>query len=148
MYDPELGDVAMQPEDIFLNLDAAYYAIFLVEPAEGWQFDEEENLTVTINGREDIVDSFFVYEGQLYIASIDCSICLFGDVNLDGTVTAEDALLAMRYAMGLAELTEEQLYQMEVNGNGAYDLVDATLILRYAMGIIDHFPVEEPYLVW
>lgn len=147
MYDPELGDVTVLPEDLFLNLDAVYYAIFVVDPAEDWQFDEED-LVVTINGRADIVEFSFVYEGQLYIMTIDCEICLFGDVNLDGTVTAEDALLAMRYAMGLIDLTEEQLYQMEVDFSETYDLADATLILRYAMGIIDHLPVEEPYLYW
>ena len=59
-----------------------------------------------------------------------------GDIDADGAVGANDALLALRYAMGLLELGTDQLLRGDVNGDGAVDPVDALLILRSAMGII------------
>ena len=67
---------------------------------------------------------------------------MHGDVDLNGTVQVADAILALRYQMGLIELTDEQLAQAEVTGDGQVTLADAILILRYAMGLIDHFPIE------
>ena len=67
---------------------------------------------------------------------------IHGDVDLNGTVEVTDAILALRYQMGLVELTDEQLAQAEVTGDGQVTLADAILILRYAMGLIDHFPIE------
>ncbi|GEM_PF-1952627 len=66
----------------------------------------------------------------------------YGDVDLNGTVEVADAILALRYQMGLIELTDEQLDQAEVTGNGVVSIADSILILRYAMGLIDHFPIE------
>lgn len=60
---------------------------------------------------------------------------LFGDVNGDGAVTAEDALLVMRCALELIDLTPEQLELADINGDCFVNLVDALLILRTAMGL-------------
>ena len=64
---------------------------------------------------------------------------LLGDVNGDGTVAIDDALLAMRHAMGLLSLSAEQLARANVNGDSVVDISDALLIMRYAMGLITHF---------
>ena len=58
-----------------------------------------------------------------------------GDVNLDGFVTSEDALLALRYAMGMQDLSAEQIAQGDVNGDGQVTAEDALIILRRGMGI-------------
>lgn len=58
-----------------------------------------------------------------------------GDVNLNGEVTAEDALLALRYTLELAELEATALLAGDMNGDGVVNSEDALLILRYAMGI-------------
>jgi hypothetical protein len=59
-----------------------------------------------------------------------------GDVDLNGSVDGADALLALRYAMGImTDLTAEQLAQGDVNGDGAVDGTDALMILRMSMGI-------------
>ena len=58
-----------------------------------------------------------------------------GDVDQNGHVEAADALLALRHALGIIELTPEQLEFADVNGGGC-TAEDALIILRYAMGII------------
>ncbi len=150
-YVTETGDTIMLPGDNFINLDAEYHVIFVLDPEEGWVFSEE--CVTMINGDEGLVDFSSVSDGRLYIASVDFTVYAepiithLGDVNLNGTVEVADAILAMRYAMGLVDLNEEQLYQCEVSGNGVYDLVDATLILRFAMNLIDGFPAD-PEPIW
>ncbi len=59
-----------------------------------------------------------------------------GDVNGDGSAAIDDALLAMRYAMGLISLTDEQLACADVNGDGDVAIDDALIIMRAAMGLI------------
>ncbi|MGN0809604.1 MAG: InlB B-repeat-containing protein [Christensenellales bacterium] len=53
-----------------------------------------------------------------------------GDVNYDGIVETTDAVLAMRAAMGLIELDDEQLLAADVNSDMHLNLADATRILR------------------
>ena len=68
---------------------------------------------------------------------------IYGDVNGNGEVTAPDAAMAARYAVGLIDLTPEQITKADVNGENDVTATDAALIARYAVGLIDVFPVEE-----
>lgn len=56
-----------------------------------------------------------------------------GDVNMDGTVDAVDALLAMRQALGIITLTAEQAALADMNSDNAVTSTDALLILRAAL---------------
>ena len=57
---------------------------------------------------------------------------MIGDVNHDGEITTYDALLIMRYALGLE--TEGNELIMDFNGNGCVDSLDALLMLRRSIG--------------
>ncbi|MBR4658640.1 MAG: dockerin type I repeat-containing protein [Clostridia bacterium] len=59
-----------------------------------------------------------------------------GDVDMNGIVDSVDALLALRYALGIVELNDEQLLRGDVDQNGTVDSVDALIILRMSLGII------------
>lgn len=56
-----------------------------------------------------------------------------GDVDGNGTVEIADAILALRCALGLVELTSEQLAVGDMNGDGIVAGVDAVMIMRIAM---------------
>ena len=60
-----------------------------------------------------------------------------GDVNGDGYIDAGDAMLCMRYSVGLAELTDAQKAAADVNRDSFIDAGDAILILRYDAKLID-----------
>ena len=60
---------------------------------------------------------------------------LTGDVNGDGSVTASDALMALRHAMNLIQLNAEQIARGDCDGDGDVDVDDALTILRYCLGI-------------
>ena len=48
----------------------------------------------------------------------------------------QDAQLAMRYAIGIAELSDEQLSIGDINGDGIVNSSDATMIARIALNLI------------
>ena len=60
-----------------------------------------------------------------------------GDIDDDGKVTAADARLALRAAVGLELLNEEQKKYADVNNDGEITAADAREILRIATGLGD-----------
>lgn len=60
------------------------------------------------------------------------SLILKGDANLNNSITAEDALLALQAATGKVVLTEKQADAANVDGEGNVTASDALLILQYA----------------
>ena len=56
-----------------------------------------------------------------------------GDINGNGEIDAADALLIMRRALGMIELTEELEDRCDANTDGRIDAADALLVLRTAV---------------
>jgi beta propeller repeat protein len=66
-----------------------------------------------------------------------------GDVSGDGALSAYDAALAARIAVGLdAYPTGDNLTKTDVSGDGFVTAYDAALIAQKAVGLIVKFPVE------
>ena len=57
-----------------------------------------------------------------------------GDVNGDGFVTPEDAMLILQMLVGLIDWTPRALLLGDINGDGLVDTTDAALILRMVVG--------------
>ena len=57
-----------------------------------------------------------------------------GDVNDDGAINAQDALLVLRFTVHKVTLTDEQQTIADVTRNGKIDAGDALVILRTAVG--------------
>ena len=58
-----------------------------------------------------------------------------GDVDGDGAVRVSDAVLIMRYALGLIEFTPEQILCGDVDGDGFVKVADAVMVIRIALGL-------------
>lgn len=58
-----------------------------------------------------------------------------GDVNEDGVVDQSDALLILRYALGVIDDTTLNTQLADYNGDGAVNQSDALLVLRVALNI-------------
>ena len=58
-----------------------------------------------------------------------------GDVDGDGSVSMADAVLIMRHAMGLAQISPEYLQYADVNVDGQVSILDAVSVMRMAMGL-------------
>ena len=58
-----------------------------------------------------------------------------GDIDGDGALTANDALMILRHALGITTLDAGVLGLADVDGNGNVDANDALLTLRMALGL-------------
>ena len=83
-------------------------------------------------------DGGFEAEITIYVSST----ASVGDINNDGVPDSGDALMVLRYSVGLLALSEAQKSVADVNGDGRIDAGDAILLLRYDAGLIDTFPAE------
>ncbi len=79
--------------------------------------------TATVSGKYPWIGNDFV-DGTKYV---------YGDVNLNGTVDAEDAVLVQKAIGGIATLTDIQKKIADVTKNGEIGTDDATEIQKYAM---------------
>lgn len=116
----------------------------LVCPLEGYYIADD--CVFMFEGNPDLNDPdglmpHPVFDGDWFMRSVAMTCesgneLIPGDVNGDGTVDVSDALLALRAAMGLYELTDEQMEFADMNGDGECGADDALVILRWAMGLM------------
>lgn len=110
-----------------------------------WTSSNEGVATVSRTG---IVTALSVGETTIRATSVDggyfaevtvtvTAKAQLGDVNGDGYIDAGDAMLCMRYSVGLEELTDAQKAAADVNRDSFIDAGDAILILRYDAKLID-----------
>ena len=59
-----------------------------------------------------------------------------GDADLNGVVTANDALLVMRASLGLVTLTPKQELAADIDGSGTVTANDALIIMRMSLGLL------------
>ena len=75
-------------------------------------------------------------EGQKYIQNrINLALRQNGDVDGDGKISYNDALIVLRLSIGLAELSEEEAAFGDVDGADGLSYNDALKILRASIGI-------------
>lgn len=73
-----------------------------------------------------------IYPSEKYSPSTDNKVVILGDVNLDGTITIEDATLLNKYIAKVSTLSSDQLLAADVDGNGIINIIDSSLIQKLA----------------
>ena len=131
-------------QDMFVEetpfVESHSYALgCVIGAAEGYYFAED--CVFKMNGSEELVDPNYPQQyylgGWLIVQSVGmpCSAGITGDVNGSGAVDANDALLLMRYVLGLVEETDLDLTVADYDGDGSVNANDALMIMRYALGL-------------
>ena len=118
----------------------AYYAEFMARPdAETLLLDNdileavnalETALTTMTSTQEDIDEAVNNLSLLLEVPEI-----MPGDTNLDNELTASDALLILRHALSVSELTGDALLAADFDENGTINSMDALFVLRAALAI-------------
>ncbi len=65
----------------------------------------------------------------------------YGDINNDGVINVQDAVLVMKHVLGIEFLDDEQQRAADVNGDGAVNTRDVYYIMQYSLGLIDKIPM-------
>ena len=76
---------------------------------------------------------------MFFIAVKNSSTILKGDVDGDGVITAQDALLVLQLIpTKMSSTADDIIYQIaDVNGDGKISAQDASLILQYLTGKVN-----------
>lgn len=133
----------MYESDRFDDPEMFYYQEFEIWAEEGCTFADD--VTVLINGGSSLVDSSQWSFGNPYylVWTVDFTVeppaGTMGDADGDGQVLVTDALLVLRCALGLMELSPQAQTLADADGSGDVGVNDALLILRLAMGLIESF---------
>ncbi len=75
-------------------------------------------------------------------SSPEIIVTVYGDVDGDSTVSANDALLALQHSVDKITLTDAQLLACDVDGNNTVNVNDALYILQYSVEKIFSWPKD------
>ena len=78
---------------------------------------------------------FNITSGGKFIVVADTISRRPGDADDDTKITANDALLLLKHAVGLETLPTKKKWFNDMDGSGAVDIYDALLVLKYYVGI-------------
>ena len=68
-----------------------------------------------------------------------------GDVNKDGNINANDALIALRAAVGKVDLDDDSIARADVTGDAAVNAKDALEMLQFTVGKREKFSAADLY---
>ena len=132
----------MPAEDLVVDA-ACTINVYEVTLIDGWNGDPIAVLYVA-HGQDAVLPDAPEHAGYIFDRwdgdptnvtedrTITACYWMIGDVNHDGEITTYDALLIMRYALGVE--TEGNELIMDFNGDGCVDSLDALLVLRRSIG--------------
>ncbi len=84
----------------------------------------------------------YVMEAAIKVALLEY-VANLGEINKDGKINANDALIVLRAAVGKVELDEDSTLRADVNADEKLDAKDALEILKFAVGKITEFPAAR-----
>lgn len=90
--------------------------------------------------------SFVTFSNATEVSQPD-SQDIKGDINLDGSVNAADALTVLQHAVKIIELTDSKLAKADVNKDGIINSSDALQILIIAVGLEKKDPTTKEEIV-
>ena len=93
-----------------------------------------KNVT-SITFESNVADGPLALIGYDYIrADIGKTVYIQGDIDMNGSVTVNDALTALQHTVKIITLSEEEKALADMNGDQVVNSIDAMLILRTAVG--------------
>jgi len=137
LNDNNCGSVGVYDDDVkyddfaamYAELDALYDSDEMKEDRV-WLADAEFVITDTVdilNAIGDKTDNGIAY----------------GDMNVDGNIGIQDAILMNKFIVGSVNFNVDQNKAADLNGDNVVDSEDLSILLQYLVDDIDTFPVAE-----
>jgi hypothetical protein len=138
---PDAEETGYMPGETYdLDESAELYAVWLPgceDEAHAWENATcEAAKTCSLCGRTEGEPGDHIYEnGVCRFCGAKEHVGLRGDANGDERVNYSDALLVLRFSIGLEKLSEEAQVLCDVDGNPGLNYQDALKILRASIGL-------------
>ncbi len=68
---------------------------------------------------------------------------IYGDINLDGTISLSDVIALSRYVAGIVVLGDTAKANADVNADGYTDADDALILLKFQVGLVTILPYTD-----
>jgi hypothetical protein len=111
----------------------------------GLPVDEKQLATLPLSEGDEIIVTIISEDGTTtkhykvtILKGTTPSISL-GDLNGDGVIDVLDVTLAIKHALGLIRLNDDQMAAADVNNDGLINVLDVNLIMQYALGLTNSF---------
>lgn len=108
-----------------------------LEMKAGNRFLINKDTKFYINGKEAKPSEYTDYSGTIYY-SADFALerkYAVGDVNADGNIDIEDAVLVINHVNGAKALTDDETKRANVDGSKSVDIEDAVAIISHVNGV-------------
>ncbi|MBQ7962479.1 MAG: protease inhibitor I42 family protein [Clostridia bacterium] len=137
--------------DIFRDGDTIYFPFTVLENFFEGQFSSSlKGHSAAISSRRvsggftdiPIATGDYLYINMDYINIDKIKICIMGDTNRNGSITAADARLALRHSAKIGTLEDIEASAADADRNGKITSADARMILRVASKV-DSFILPE-----
>jgi len=149
-----LGEEVLDVGTSKFEAGKTYTAAVYLKAADGYEIVSDD-LKVYINGKQAELDpasllSLILYGTVIYKAEFECEASgqqLLGDVNKDGKVTADDAIIIARLAAGYGDYsTRYDSNVADMNRDGKATADDAIIAARVAAGYGDYVTRYTRYI--
>lgn len=87
-------------------------------------------------------DSIFLQHTGEVNSSTDIRTVLYGDANLDGSISIDDVTYIQKIIAGLIDFSQEKLLAGDVDSDDDLTINDATYIQKYLTGIYNSLPIR------
>lgn len=141
-----LGDEALDVATSTFEAGKTYTAAVYLKALDGYNIVNND-IKVYINGKQAELDpasllSLILHGTVIYKAEFECEASgqhLVGDMNNDGKISADDAIIVARYAAGYGDYkTRYSADIADMNRDGTVSADDAIIIARYSAGYGDY----------
>lgn len=122
-----------------------------LDPVDEWEMSRNDVIE-SIQGNRNVFVDYPEYAFQLFDKDVPADYAtpsrnetplMYGDVDFDKVVTANDAALVLRHTVHLTTLTGRAFLAADVNKDNAANASDASYILRYVVKLVLSLPVEK-----
>ena len=142
----EIGDNALESDSTLEKVTILSRDVDLTDTGLGYvsvwlETDPNRNENLVIYGYAGSTAEQYAAENEItFVALSEEWLC--GDVDLDGRIDIQDAVLLAKASAGTVSLNEAAKKNADCNGDGEVDSADATVLMEFLVHLVDTLPVR------
>ena len=142
----EIGDNALESDSTLEKVTILSRDVDLTDTGLGYvsvwlETDPNRNENLVIYGYAGSTAEQYAAENEIpFVALSEEWLC--GDVDLDGRIDIQDAVLLAKASAGTVSLNEAAKKNADCNEDGEVDSADATVLMEFLVHLVDTLPVR------